>query len=241
MRVRSRVLSPGSPTRPRRQKHLPRERRLRGGRGGPAGRHPRPRRARVRQVRMSTACAGRELITTLPRLGAEHRLGLGSLIFQGLASALDARYGRALTRRARLSRAVHAPAIRRRAGPARVFAVRPRQARGSSRLIAPTPTRRVGSGGPAEAGPYTLGRVDARVSKAAIVGGRAHAGGRERGAPPGAQASSVDKRLVPSTGWGCSRSGPAWHAGRRRLIAPTPSRRVGSGGPAEAGPYTQDV
>ena len=37
----ARVLSLGSPTRPRRQKHMSRERRLRGGRGGPAERHPR--------------------------------------------------------------------------------------------------------------------------------------------------------------------------------------------------------
>ena len=36
----SRVLAPGSPTRPRRQKHSSRERPLRGGRSGPAGRHP---------------------------------------------------------------------------------------------------------------------------------------------------------------------------------------------------------
>ena len=38
--TRRRVPSPGSPTRPRRQKHLSRERRLRGGQGGPAVRHP---------------------------------------------------------------------------------------------------------------------------------------------------------------------------------------------------------
>jgi hypothetical protein len=37
------------------------------------------------------------------------------------------------------------------------------------------------------------------------------AGGRERGAPLGAQATPVIDRTVPSTEWGCSRTGPALH------------------------------
>jgi hypothetical protein len=41
---------------------------------------------------------------------------------------------------------------------------------------------------------------------------RAFAGGRERGAPLGAQATPVDTRFAPSTEWGCSRTGPARHA-----------------------------
>jgi hypothetical protein len=48
----SRVLSPDSPTRPRRQQHLSREWRLRGGRGGPVRRHPRALRAHVLRRRL---------------------------------------------------------------------------------------------------------------------------------------------------------------------------------------------
>jgi hypothetical protein len=35
------------------------------------------------------------------------------------------------------------------------------------------------------------------------------AGGRERGAPPGAEASHVTRAFLSSTRWGCSRTGPA--------------------------------
>ena len=47
MRLRSRVLSPGFPTRPRRREHVSRERRLRDGRVGPSRRHPLERTTRL--------------------------------------------------------------------------------------------------------------------------------------------------------------------------------------------------